>query len=114
MTEGLEIQLEPAGGGVSTKPRFHRGDSNADGAINITDGIYTLNFLFLGGPEPPCAEAANANDDEALNITDGIYVLNFLFIGGPEPPAPGPTDWPCGPDPAASPGDLGCRSYPGC
>lgn len=28
-------------------------DSNDDGNVNITDGIYTLNWLFLGGPIPP-------------------------------------------------------------
>ena len=28
-------------------------DTNDDGGVNITDGIYVLNFLFLGGPAPP-------------------------------------------------------------
>ena len=74
---------------------FHRGDANADGSINITDGIFVLNFLFLGGPTPTCLEAANPNDDEAVNITDGIYILNFLFLGGPQPAAPYPS---CGTD----------------
>jgi hypothetical protein len=31
---------------------FVRGDANDDGEVNITDGIYILNFLFLGGPAP--------------------------------------------------------------
>jgi hypothetical protein len=60
--------------------------------LNITDGIYVLNYLFLGGPAPPCLAAANANGDGVLNITDGIYILNFLFLGGPPPAAPYP-DW---------------------
>jgi PKD repeat protein len=93
---------------------FHRGDANADGGINITDGIYVLNFLFLGGPAPPCREAANPNDDNAINITDGIYILNFLFLGGAAPTAPGPTTQPCGPDPGGVTGDLGCDSYTKC
>jgi hypothetical protein len=92
---------------------FHRGDANADGSINITDGIFVLNFLFLGGPTPTCAEAANPNNDDAINITDGIYILNFLFLGGPAPTSPGPTDLPCGPDPAAGI-DLGCDAYERC
>ncbi|MEM7262784.1 MAG: LamG-like jellyroll fold domain-containing protein [Planctomycetota bacterium] len=33
--------------------RFLRGDADASGAINITDGIFVLNFLFLGGGDPP-------------------------------------------------------------
>ncbi|MGQ9588842.1 MAG: PKD domain-containing protein [Planctomycetota bacterium] len=106
--------LEIGAGGGPPKPIFHRGDANADGGINITDGIYILNYLFLGGPGPPCLEAANPNDDDAVNITDGIYVLNFLFLGGPAPADPGPADRPCGPDPAGSPSDLGCASYTAC
>ncbi|MGQ9590331.1 MAG: thrombospondin type 3 repeat-containing protein [Planctomycetota bacterium] len=93
------------------RPLFRRGDADANGGLNITDGIFVLNYLFLGGPEPPCAEASDANNDAGVNITDGIYILNFLFLGGPAPPAPGPDD--CGPDPDApgSAGDLGCAQY---
>jgi hypothetical protein len=95
-------------------PQFHRGDSNADGVINITDGIFVLNFLFLGGPGPDCQEAANPNDDGTINITDGIFVLNYLFLGGPPPADPGPIGSPCGPDPEESPTNLGCDSYTHC
>ncbi|MGH9361483.1 MAG: hypothetical protein ACRD2T_06155, partial [Thermoanaerobaculia bacterium] len=28
-------------------------DANDDGALEITDSIYLLQFLFLGGPAPP-------------------------------------------------------------
>jgi hypothetical protein len=99
-------------GTVPAVPVFRRGDSNGDGNLNITDGIYVLNFLFLGGPTPPCLEAANPNDDQAVNITDGIYVLNFLFLGGPAPAPPGPDS--CGRDPEASTSDLGCVSSESC
>jgi len=102
-----EACATPVGG----KPRFRRGDPNSDGVINITDGIYILNFLFLGGPPPTCTEAANANDDGSANITDGIYVLNFLFLGGPAPAAPGAS---CGSEPEGTPSDLGCASYTRC
>jgi hypothetical protein len=95
-------------------PAFHRGDSDASGDLNITDGIFVLNYLFLGGPTPACLEAANANDDALLNITDGIFILNFLFLGGTAPPAPGPAGSPCGEDPAQSSSHLGCGSYPPC
>lgn len=67
---------------------FVRGDANADGKINITDAIFVLNFLFLGGATPRCLDAADADDksERAVNITDAIYLLNFLFLGGPSPP----------------------------
>ncbi|MEM7232521.1 MAG: dockerin type I repeat-containing protein [Planctomycetota bacterium] len=75
--------------------RFLRGDADASGAINITDGIFILNFLFLGGGDPSCRKAADVDDSGAVNITDGIYVLNFLFLGGGAPPSPHPE---CGSD----------------
>lgn len=38
------------GGGAGTPSG--NGDVNGDEAINITDAVYILNFLFLGGPAP--------------------------------------------------------------
>jgi hypothetical protein len=92
-----------------SKP-FRRGDADASGLVNITDAIFTLNHLFLGGPAPGCPDAADADDDGTLQITDGIFLLNGLFLGGPQPPAPGASD--CGPDPGND--DLQCGSYPPC
>jgi regulation of enolase protein 1 (concanavalin A-like superfamily) len=97
----------------TTKKTFHRGDPNDDGQMNITDGIYVLNYLFLGGPGPGCAESADANDDGTLNITDGIFVLNYLFLGGPAPPSPGPPTESCGPAPDGTV-DTGCETYQSC
>ncbi len=111
VASGIEVLVSQGGGVELTK--FHRGDPNDDGAMNITDGIYVLNFLFLGGREPTCLESADVNDDGQLNITDGIYILNYLFLGGPEPAPPGDPAKPCGPDPAGSP-DLGCEAYTRC
>jgi hypothetical protein len=102
----------------ATGTEFYRADPNNDGSCNITDGIYVLNFLFLGGPAPTCRESSDANNDKAVNITDGIYILNYLFLGGPAPASPGPPGKgdPCGPDTDApgSPGDLGCDTYTKC
>ena len=35
---------------------FRRGDTNADGVVDITDGVTTLDFLFLGADSPGTAE----------------------------------------------------------
>jgi hypothetical protein len=85
--------------------QFIRGNANGDGVINITDGIYILNFLFLGGETPECLDAADSNNDDIVNITDGIYVLNFLFLGGGDPPAPFPA---CGLDPEGDEDGVTC------
>ncbi|MBN1441262.1 MAG: hypothetical protein JXA90_01070, partial [Planctomycetes bacterium] len=34
-------------------PCLRAGDSNGDGDLNISDPIYLLAYLFLGGPAPP-------------------------------------------------------------
>ena len=69
---------------------FLRCDANSDGLVNLTDGIFALNFLFLSGTEPRCREALNCNSDEFENLTDAIFSFNFLFLGGPPPSAPYP------------------------
>lgn len=83
---------------------FLRGDSNDDGELDISDPVYTLNFLFLGSTTPACEDAADANDDGEMDLSDAIWMLSFLFQGGPAPPAPGP--FLRGPDP--TPDGLGC------
>ena len=105
--------VEPTGPVGPESPLFHRGDADSDGGINVTDGVFILNFLFSGGATPSCRESADADDDGSINVTDGVFVLNFLFSGGAEPLPPGPPGMPCGPDPDGSP-DLGCDAYDGC
>jgi PKD repeat protein len=92
---------------VGTK--FVRGDADASGSRNITDGIFILNFLFLGGTDPTCRDSADADDSGTVNITDGIYVLNFLFLGGADPLPPNGA---CGLDPTEE--TLDCVAFAPC
>lgn len=104
---------------------FLRGDSNADGKLDLSDSVATLNYLFIGGAEPTCLDASDANDDEKVDISDGIYTLTFLFLGGD--PIPSPTSLcyqSCGLDftpPAPAPGTIepagsivSCKAYSQC
>jgi hypothetical protein len=104
-----ERPYPPAGGReepAAQSADFIRGDANDDGGLNITDPVFALNFLFLGGERPPCLAAADADDDGELNITDPVFALNFLFLGGAAMPEPYP-----GPGPDPTP-DFGCRGAP--
>ena len=100
---GAEITLE----GEATPPgnRFQRGNANNSPATDISDGVFILNYLFLGGGEPPCLDAADTNNSNLLDISDGVYILNFLFLGGPAPPAPYPD---CGLDPELDEDGITC------
>ncbi|MEM7263369.1 MAG: VCBS repeat-containing protein [Planctomycetota bacterium] len=93
----------------SLESKFLRGDANADGRVDISDGIFVLSYLFLGGERPPCLAAADADDSGALDLTDGAFINLFLFLGGTVPPAPGAFG--CGVDPTR---DLGCGSSGSC
>jgi hypothetical protein len=87
---------------------FRRGDANVDGAVNIADPIFILQWLFAGGPDPLCKDGADANDDGAMNISDPIYILQWQFVDGPDIPPPGPYE--CGPDPTED--NTPCEFYP--
>ena len=69
-----------------------RGDADANGSINLTDGIVILNFLFLGAGAPGCLDAADTDDDggERPTLTDAVIVFSWLFSGGTAPRAPTP------------------------
>lgn len=85
---------------------FIRGDSNADGAVNISDSVFLLGYLFLGGRSPGCLASANTNGDVAVDIADPIYLLGHLFLGVPPPPAPFSQ---CGTSDLEADEELGCE-----
>ena len=59
---------------------FLRGDSNQDNAVDISDAIYTLSYLFTDpNISLRCQDALDANDDGRMDISDAIFTLNFLF-----------------------------------
>ena len=87
---------------------FIRGDTDADGILQIGDGIALLGHLFQGEPEPSCLDAADSNDDGRLDVADAVYHFFFLFGAAPPPPP-----WPnCGTDPTSD--SLDCDSFPAC
>lgn len=63
-------------------------DGSPDDAVNVGDITYLVDFLFFGGPEPPCTMEANVDGDaqESVNVGDVTYLTNYLFYDGPPPP----------------------------
>ena len=92
---------------------FVRGDCNGDGEVAglVTDSVFLLRFLFLGGSEPPCLDACDADDDGNVVgfVTDAIYLLGFNFLGRAAPPSPFPG---CGEDLSAD--AIDCATYEPC
>jgi hypothetical protein len=95
------------------------GDPNHDGAINSSDIVYLINFLFKGGPAPDPLESGDVNCDEGVNSADVVYLINYLFKDGPVPCAPtgflvgsyGCKEFPKGTLPDSTPPDQDCMEY---
>lgn len=49
--------------------------------MNVSDGVLIFVFLFIGGDDPGCTEAADGNNDGAVDMSDGSSILNWLFHG---------------------------------
>jgi Bacterial Ig-like domain (group 1)/Dockerin type I domain/von Willebrand factor type A domain len=66
-------------------PPYECGDANTDFAVNVSDAVYIINYVFVGGPAPTPLYIADANCDDAVNVSDAAYVINYIFVNGPVP-----------------------------
>jgi PKD repeat protein len=64
---------------------FLCGDANSNGAVNIQDITFLINFLYKGGPSPNLIQSADVNHSGLVNIQDITYLINYLYKGGPAP-----------------------------
>jgi hypothetical protein len=101
----------PGGPNSGTTGIFVRGDANSDGEVDLSDLIFTLSYLYLGGQAPACLKAADCDDTDLVDLSDVIYGLSYLYLSGPPIPEPHPN---CGIDPTPDDG-VSCLAYPpGC
>lgn len=107
--EGVEVTPSTRDKEVTLAGRFLRGDANADGSVSMSDAIYTLMGLFVGGFWYRCEKSGDANDDGVLDVSDAIVTLYYLFLGTTTIPAPLGA---CGLDPTVD--LLDCEEFPPC
>lgn len=93
----VEISLQP----------FIRGDTDADGAIDIADIVACLAYQFADGPAPECRDAADIDDSGRIDIADCLAGLCAQF-GDCDPPS-----LECVTD-ATADDPLDCASSPPC
>ena len=82
------------GGGTCCMPPI-RGNVDYDvgDAIDISDLVYLVDYMFTGGSAPTCWEEANVDGSgdgppdgsEDIDISDLVYLVDFMFNGGPAP-----------------------------
>ena len=78
--------LLPAFG--TTQESDFRGTSAATGnpVVDIADLVYLVDYMFLGGPEPPVMAAADVDGSGGIiDIADLVYLVDFMFTDGPDP-----------------------------
>ncbi|MBN2226828.1 MAG: thrombospondin type 3 repeat-containing protein [candidate division Zixibacteria bacterium] len=82
-------QLDTDGDGIGDVCEFICGDANTDGAVNLLDILYLIDFLYGSpyGPPPEPIETGDATGDGSVNLLDILYLIDFLY-GNPPGPAP--------------------------
>jgi Dockerin type I domain len=72
------------------------GDANGDGQVNVSDAVWVINYVFVGGEGPmPVLACGDANGDGMVNVSDAVWIINYVFVGGdpPEDCSPGSPNW---------------------
>jgi Dockerin type I domain len=72
------------GGNITVLPR-PCGDASGDGSTNVSDAVYIINYVFVGGNPPDPIELADVNCDGTVNVSDAVWIINFVFVGGNDP-----------------------------
>jgi uncharacterized Ntn-hydrolase superfamily protein len=61
------------------------GDADGSGAIDISDAVWLIAYIFSGGPAPSPLIAGDGNCDGSVDISDAVYLIAYIFAGGPAP-----------------------------
>lgn len=74
----LEFVLPPA--------PYIDGDVDFSGAVTVSDAVYLINYIFMGGPVPvPYASAMNIDNNPIVSVSDAVYLITYIFGEGPPP-----------------------------
>jgi len=70
---------------LSSETSYICGDANNDGDVNVSDAVWVVNYVFVGGDPPDPFEAGDANCDGEVNVSDAVWIVNWVFVGGNDP-----------------------------
>jgi len=69
---------------ISEPPAFC-GDANSDATVDVSDAVWIINYVFVGGDPPDPMESGDANCDSSVDVSDAVWIINYVFVGGHEP-----------------------------
>ena len=61
------------------------GDANSDQSVNVSDAVWIIGYIFVGGDPPVPLESGDVNCDQTCNVADVVWILNYVFAGGYDP-----------------------------
>ncbi|MBD3218901.1 MAG: hypothetical protein GF310_11540 [candidate division Zixibacteria bacterium] len=61
------------------------GDANGDYAVNVSDAVWIINYVFISGDAPLDMHIADVNSDCTVNVSDAIRILNYVFNSDGDP-----------------------------
>ncbi len=65
--------------GSVTVLRYDYGDADCSGVADIADLVYTVEYMFAGGPPMPCAHNVECDGDDVITVTDLICLVDWMF-----------------------------------
>ena len=60
-------------------PPYTCGDADHSSAIDISDPVYLITYIFAGGPAPNPLLAGDADCTNDVDISDAVYLINYIF-----------------------------------
>lgn len=61
------------------------GDADGTDAVNISDAVYMIGYIFAGGPAPNPLGSGDPDCNGLVNISDAVFLIAYIFSGGPAP-----------------------------
>jgi len=58
------------------------GDANNDETTDVSDAVWIINYVFVGGDPPDPMESGDANCDGSPDVSDAVWIINYVFVGG--------------------------------
>jgi hypothetical protein len=77
---GTYANYEPFSFNTSVTIHGHRsGDLNLDGAVDISDLVFMVEYFFVGGPAPEDLSTADLDYNGSVDISDMLVLIEFMF-----------------------------------
>jgi hypothetical protein len=85
ITLGISLDEDQNGIPDECESSYICGDANSDGTANVSDAVYIINYVFIGGNPPSPPASGDVNCDSTVNVSDAVWVINYVFVGGNKP-----------------------------